>query len=172
MDMPRVQIVDSHDKPIGGATKKEAFEKGLIRRIVRGITQDETRRLLLHKRAPHKQPNPNKWDWLPSGHVDEGEDYEQALNRETEEELGIGRDAFQFTPIESYYSSREAHGLKLNSFNRVYEITVSSTAPIRLDTSEATELRWFTVAELANNIRENPDQYAPSVLLLFPKYYQ
>jgi isopentenyl-diphosphate delta-isomerase len=168
----RVQIVDEHDQPIGGATKQEAFAKGLIRQIVRGLTEDGQGRLLLHKRAPHKKPNANLWDWLPSGHVDEGETYDQAIRRESEEELGIPNSLLVFTPIETYYTSREAEGLKLNNFSRVFKITIQPGAPApRLDESEAVELRWFTVEELKEAVRNRPDEFAPSVHLLLPKYY-
>lgn len=166
-----VQIVDEQDRPIRGATKQEAFQKGLIRRIVRGITEDEQGRLLLHKRTPHKQPNPNLWDWLPSGHVDQGETYDEAIRRESEEELGL-RDGITYIPIETYYTSRTTGDLILNNFSRVYKITVHSTAPIRLDETEATEMRWFTVKELSDLLKGNGEQFAPSVHLLFPKYYK
>jgi len=172
MTEARVQIVDEQDQPIGGATKKEAFAKGLIRRVVRGLTQDEHGRLLLHKRAPTKQPNPNLWDWLPSGHVDEGETYDQAIRRESEEELGIPRDEISFEPIETYYTSRQAGDFLLNSFSRVYKISIKTDKPIQLDTSEATELRWFTPKELANALKNEPEKFAPSVALLLSKYYK
>lgn len=166
-----VQIVDEQDRPIGGASKQEALQRGLIRRIVRGITEDELGRILLHKRAPHKQSHPNVWDWLPSGHVDLGESYEQAIMREAEEELGIPASMFTCTELETYYSSRTIGDIVNSSFSCVYKISLPSTAPIRLDTSEATELHWFTVPELAALIKKSPDQFAPGVIRLFPAYY-
>jgi len=168
----RIQIVDEHDNPIAGATKQEAFAKGLIRQIVRGITEDEQGRLLLHKRAPHKQPNPNLWDWLPSGHVDEGELYDNAIRRESEEELGIPSDHMVFTPLEVYYSSRKTGDFTLNNFGHVYRIGLRSNEHILLDKTESTEFRWFTPQEVAQALQEHPEQFSPGVHLLFPKYYQ
>ncbi len=168
----RIQIVDEHDRPLGGATKSEAFAKGLIRRVVRGLAEDAEGRLLLNKRSPQKQPNPNLWDWLPSGHVDEGESYDQAIRRESEEELGINSTLIHFVPIETYYTSRTSGDMLLNNFSRVYKLTLPAGADIRLDESEATEFRWFTLSELAQALADNPDLFAPSVQLLFPKYYK
>lgn len=172
MSEPLVQIVDEQDQPVGGATKQEAFARGLVRRVVRGMTEDEFGRLLLHKRAPHKVPYPNLWDWLPSGHVDEDETYDQAMHREAEEELGIPSSMITLSAIETYYSSVTANGIKSSSFSRVYKVTLTAKAPIRLDESEATELRWFTIKELAEALAQSPDHFAPGVQRLFPKYYQ
>lgn len=45
--------------------------------------------LLLQKRPAHKLIQPNKWDTATGGHVAVGEKLEQALQRESHEEIGI-----------------------------------------------------------------------------------
>jgi isopentenyldiphosphate isomerase len=86
--------------------------------------------------------------------------------------LGIPRDEISFEPIETYYTSRQAGDFLLNSFSRVYKISIKTDKPIQLDTSEATELRWFTPKELANALKNEPEKFAPSVALLLSKYYK
>lgn len=169
--MPFIQIVDEQDKPIGGATKQEAWDKGLVHRIVRAMAQDENGRLLLQKRAPHKVPYPNCWDWVPAGHVDEGETYDQAMQREAEEELGIKIDNQALKPLKVYRSAKVNQGRKLNRFNKVYQLKVSSSAPISIDPEEATEYHWFKIDELAQALAKNPDAFTTSVQELFPTYF-
>jgi 8-oxo-dGTP diphosphatase len=55
--------------------------------VVAAILRDDDRVLLCH-RSPHRQWFPNVWD-LPGGHVDAGEQPEEAVRRELLEELGV-----------------------------------------------------------------------------------
>jgi isopentenyldiphosphate isomerase len=171
MAAPLIQIVDEQDRPIGGATKQQAWDEGLMHRIARAMVQDENGRLLLQKRAPHKQPYPNHWDWVPAGHVDEGETYEVAMRREANEELGLNSPALQFEVAENYRSNKVFEGRQLNRFNRVFRLTIDSATALSLDSSEATELRWFTVPELRDMLASHPNDFTSSVQSLFARHY-
>jgi len=84
-----IQIVDENDQPVGSATKQEAWDKGLIHRIVRIMLVNDKGEFLLQRRHPKKDIYPNCWDSSVAGHVDAGEDYDTAAKRELEEELGV-----------------------------------------------------------------------------------
>jgi isopentenyldiphosphate isomerase len=60
---------------------------------------DRNGRLYLQKRSLKKDIQPGKWDTAVGGHVDYGEQIEEALRREAREELGIT----DFTPHELFH---------------------------------------------------------------------
>ena len=63
--------------------------------------------LFLQKRAMAKDLLPGKWDTSVGGHISPGEKPEEALKRETEEELGITVFNYEFIKRYIWESSRE-----------------------------------------------------------------
>lgn len=111
-----IQIVDENDQPTFEATKQEAWDNGLWHRVARIMIENNAGEILLQHRSPTKDIFPDCWDNSAAGHVDAGEDYEQAAIRELEEELGfseikliqVGKYAFrrnlERTPIKKIYN--------------------------------------------------------------------
>lgn len=65
-----IQIVDEDDQPLGPASKHEAWEKGLLHRIVSILVENKDGQLLLQKRGPLVAISPDIWDSSAAGHVD------------------------------------------------------------------------------------------------------
>lgn len=87
---PKIQIVDKDDRPLYGGTMDEAQFGGLWHRIARVMVYDTTTdQYLLQMVSPNSYYNGGLWNTTASGHVDEGESYEEAALRETEEEMGL-----------------------------------------------------------------------------------
>lgn len=75
-------LVDMEDRVIGQATRKEIHQKNLLHRSVHIFVFNPQGELYLQKRAYSKDENPGFWDTSCAGHVDAGEDYLNAANRE------------------------------------------------------------------------------------------
>src|SRR5689334_21980340 len=103
-----IVIVDEDDRPVGSATKQEAWEKGLLHRIVRLVIFNQAGQMLLQHRTPTKDIFPNCWDSAAAGHVDAGEEYDEAMTREMDEELGL--EGLELKQLGSYRSDETIGG--------------------------------------------------------------
>ena len=82
-------VVDEQDRVLRQATRAEVHEQGLIHRAVHILVFNKNRDCLLQKRSMLKDRHPGVWDSSAAGHLDAGENYEDAARRELQEELGI-----------------------------------------------------------------------------------
>lgn len=93
--------------------------------------------ILLARRSPDRRAYPNRWSF-PGGHVEAGESFEYALQREIHEELGLTLLSFSFlTSMEIANPAASFH---------LFSVTAWDGHPIIRD-REHTELRWFTPQE-------------------------
>lgn len=93
--------------------------------------------VLLGRRSPDRRAYPNRWSF-PGGHVEAGESFERALQREIQEELGLTLHSFSFlTTIEIASPAASFH---------LFTVTAWSGHPAIRD-REHTELRWFIPEE-------------------------
>jgi isopentenyldiphosphate isomerase len=169
-DYPPIQIVDENDKPIGEASMIDAYDKGLIHRVVYIAVEDESGKLLLQKRGPTLINFPNCWDISAAGHVDAEEEYVQAAKRELSEELGINN--VILTEIGSYYREVHLHNRLLKRFNKAYKAIIPYNAQITPHPIETTEVKWLELGAVKRLIAENPDEAALGLTDFIEKYYQ
>lgn len=104
---------------------------------------DSAGRLYLQLRPLWKDIQPGKWDTAVGGHVRYGENVNDALHRETSEELGIK--VFKAEPLMRYVFESAQERELVNVFATVYD---SMIAP----SSETSGGRFFTVEEIENSI--------------------
>ena len=84
-----IDIIDAHDEIVGKSTRAEAHKKKLLHRNVYVMLFDPDGRLFMQKRASAKEFYANCWEGSLSGHVQSGETYKEAAERELFEELGV-----------------------------------------------------------------------------------
>ena len=164
-----IDIVDDQDVVIGTATKQEAQEKGLRHRIVRITLEDPAGNILLQKRRDDKELYPGCWDTAAAGHVDAGEDYLAAAEREMYEELGV------VTPLEQikhYKSNGSYEWRKLNRFTVLYRGTIPAETTFTLQKEEVADVRWVSRTELGSFIQNNPAQIADGLLETYEILYK
>lgn len=83
-------VVDRTDKIIGYRTRFDCHHnKQLIHRGIGVVVLNNQGQILLQKRANNKDIYPGLYTISTSGHVNKGETYKQAAQRELLEELGI-----------------------------------------------------------------------------------
>jgi mutator protein MutT len=90
--------------------------------------------VLLAKRSRTRKAYASRWSF-PGGHVEEGEDFEQALHRELQEEIGIVLVEYRkLAPI--------ADPLTRDTIYHMYAVRAWHGVPKVCD-KEHSELKWF-----------------------------
>lgn len=167
---PPLQIVNENDEPIGGASLPDAYRLGLIHRGVFIFVEDPSGKILLQKRGPTMATYPGRWDLSAAGHVDEGEDYQQAAVRELKEELGISGIALQ--QIDAFRDDEVYDGQHLRRFKRAYKVVIPASTPLTLNAEEVAEIMWLKPAEVRQFIKDHPGQVASGLTSTFERYYK
>lgn len=109
-------------------------------------------RVYLQKRQLNKKIQPGKWDTAVGGHVDPGENIEQALARETYEEIGI--QSFKAALLKKYVWESSVERELVFSFITGYNGT------FKLDPAEVAEARFWPAEEIDENI--DKDVFTPN----------
>ena len=138
-------IVNTEGEVVGSATRKECHAGTfLLHPVVHLHIFNSAGELYLQKRVMTKKIQPGKWDTAVGGHVDYGERIEDALLRETREELGV-RD---FTPeFLMRYEFRSQVEVEL-----VYIYKCEYDGDFNLDPSEVDEGRFWSLDEIKKSI--------------------
>lgn len=101
-------IVDEEGQILNAATRGDCHSGSkLLHPVVHLHVFNAQGELYLQKRPEWKDIQPGKWDTAVGGHIDLGENSEQALYREVKEELGIIDFNPQFITKYVFESSRE-----------------------------------------------------------------
>ena len=87
--LERFAVVNESDHVIGDAPRTEVHANNLRHRAIHILLFNGAGELFLQKRSRLKDRHPNVWDSSAAGHVDAGEQYDEAAQRELREELGV-----------------------------------------------------------------------------------
>src|SRR5207237_7791944 len=80
-------VVDQQDRIIGSAPRGEVHANNLLHRAVHVLIFNSTGEVFLQLRSRRKDRHPLLWDSSAAGHVNAGEEYDQAAARERKAEL-------------------------------------------------------------------------------------
>ncbi|MBQ9523858.1 MAG: NUDIX domain-containing protein [Bacteroidaceae bacterium] len=101
-------VVDEEGNILSAATRGECHSGSmLLHPVVHLHVFNSQGELYLQKRPAWKDIQPDKWDTAVGGHVDLGENIQEALRREVQEELGITDFNPQALPHYVFQSDRE-----------------------------------------------------------------
>lgn len=133
---------------------------GLLHPVVHLFLFDDSGNILLQKRSMSKSIQPGKWDTSVGGHVSAGESIEQALYRETEEELGLRSFAprFLYRYIWEYEIESEL----------VYTFAGKSDEKIQFSKDEIDAVSCFTVEQICSDSLELTPNLKHEMTLLKP----
>lgn len=138
-------LVDELGNITGAASRGECHNGSkLLHPVVHLHVFNDKGELFLQKRPAWKDIQPDKWDTAVGGHIDLGENAEQALKREVSEELGITEYEPQF--VTSYVFESKVEKELVFVYKTIYngEITPSK--------EELAGGRFWGVQEIKENI--------------------
>ena len=154
-DAERFSIVDEEDRVLGSAPRGEVHGNNLLHRAVHILIFSKKGHVYLQKRSRWKDRHPLVWDSSAAGHVDSGEDYDQAAQRELFEELGIQADLM---PICKLPASEQTGYEFIQLYQGTYE------GEFRLNRAEVELGEYFRVEIVTGWMAARPADFAPGFL--------
>ena len=144
----KVIIADDKGNIIGAEDMLDAVEKNMIRCASRVYVFNESGQVLIQRRGEniHK---PLMLDPSVGGHVDEGESFDEAADREMKEELGLSNLSLEKI-ADKYYSS--------GFFSNLYKTIIPDDTEILFDEEEVAEVIWLYPEELDSLILERAEE--------------
>ena len=161
-DNPNEQfpIVDEDGNILGAVSRGHAHDGSkILHPVVHLHVFNSKGELYLQHRPAWKDIQPDKWDTAVGGHIDLGENVDQALHREVREELGITD--FQPESLGHYVceSKRE----------RVYVHRCVYDGPVKPSKDELNGGRFWTRQEILDNIGK--DIFTPNFENEYKKFF-
>jgi len=157
---------NGQDEIIGQVVRDEAHAQGLWHRRATVFVFNKNKELLIQKRAPNMSW-PNTWSSSASGHVLDGETYEDGARRELKEEIGIECDFKLVGKIievtkstEQDMIDKEHHQLFVCSFD----------GPFQIQKEELSEVKFESIENIKKKISEDPSQFTPGFIKEFEYY--
>lgn len=149
-----IKTIDSEGNDIGSVDRKLVVKRGLRHQIVSVLIYSETEQsILLQRRSEKRDSCPGMWDSSASGHVNEREDAQTAIIRETREEIGVVIDPGKLKLIGQYNTDEKLNDGYLRRQTLVYAYNVNSMAiKTVIQPEELAEVEWIKIADVVNII--------------------
>ncbi len=163
--MEKVAVVDNDLKVLYSVDKQDAHDKGLLHPTIIAEVINSKGEWLLVKQAGHKQ-DAGQFVSPVGGHVSSGESQEDALKRETLEEIGIKNFKHKYIN-KAIYKRKWPIGLEHHYFN-VYEI-YSDEEPTLND--ESVEFKRFSPEEIKKLLKKKPDMFGYAFHFVAKNFY-
>jgi len=138
--------IDENGKILGKISRTEAHNgSNKMHPVVHMHVLKRDGSVLLQKRPKNKKVQPEKWDTTVGGHVSFGETIEQALNKESLEEIGMTN--FKAMPVSQYTWESEIEKERVFMFACI----VDNNQKFKI-TDEVSDLRWWSRKEIQRNL--------------------
>ena len=155
-------VVNERDEIIRREPRSVVHARELRHRAVHVLVFNSAGQLFLQKRSMTKDNDPGLWDSSCSGHVDSGESYAVAAERELMEEIDLLVDE----PMEELFKI-EATAETGWEFAVIYR--TEDEGPFNLCPEEIDEGRWFTPEEIDAALADKPEKYSPTFRLIWAR---
>jgi isopentenyl-diphosphate Delta-isomerase len=156
-------VVDAHDCVLRTESRAVVHRNKLLHRAVHVFVFNATGQLYLQRRSLTKDSAPGKWVSSCSGHLDSGEDYDHAAERELGEEIGL----YELQDFERIFKESPC---KQTGYEFVWVYRCISEGPFALDPEEVSDGKWINIEELNSWIEARPRDFAWSFTHLWEKY--
>ena len=153
-------LVNEKGQLLGSAPRSVVHNGSKLLHPVVHLHVFDKEKLLLQKRPMNKLVQPGKWDTAVGGHVSAGENIEQALQKETFEEIGLQQ--FKAEGLKPYlWESEIEHEL-------VFLFKTHHKGPFKKAETEVDELRFWSMDEINENMGK--DVFTPNFEHEFKTY--
>jgi len=160
-------VVDKNDKVLYPVYSKEALHNGkLMHRSVHIFIETFGRGFVLQLKG-EKSENAGKWSSAVSGHVEYGEEYEDAAIREAEEELGLEIDKDELIRVLKVDACEETNSEFVVLFTYLMN---KDTESIRPNQEEVEKLLIVPLADVISDANKNVNDYSPVFIMLLDKW--
>ena len=150
-----ISEVDNEDNIIGEKPKPYFEDPKHRHRSSHLLIFNRKGEILIQKRSKQKKKYPGLWDWSMSGTVRAGETYEQTLEREMQEELGI---IVRYNRLFKYSYADDIDNANKTVYAAEYE------GRFELQKEEVDEVRWVSAEELAEWMKQRPQDFCAPFL--------
>ncbi len=138
-------LVDENDIVLGKISRNEANSNPhVIHRAINVFIYNRNQELLIQKRSPTKDVDPEAWSISVGGHVDYGETYEETAIRETFEELGIVLDPHGLKELGKVLMKMPNEC----EYVQVYEYRMIEDVELNVNTEEIAEVKFVSTPTL------------------------
>lgn len=161
-----VVLVNSEDEIIGLMEKQQAHINGLLHRAFSVFLFNHKGEMLLQKRASKKYHSPNQWTNAVCSHPRENETYLEGAQRRLKEELGIETELSE--KFNFIYKADVGNGLWEHELDHVF--TGIYNSDFNLNPDEVEEVRYVSVADLDQEITQNPENFTEWFKIILEEY--
>lgn len=134
--------------------RADVINQGLWCRSTNLFVLNDKGEILCHQRSLEKERMPGVWSTHLGGHVGHGETYESNVQKEMEEEIGVGVPNDQIIPWRT--TRIEPARLWVREFVTLLNVDVDQMTP---QPGEVEVLRWMKPDEIIKSAKENPEQW-------------
>ncbi|MEK7150726.1 MAG: NUDIX domain-containing protein [Patescibacteria group bacterium] len=159
--MEYLNFVDDSDNVLGIASFDDVYSKALPHRIVHVLLFNNEGEMAIQLRSEKKTFCPRHWSTAVGGHVQAGESYEDAAQREYQEELGVVSD-LQFLDKFIYSDARMKKFLGI--FKAIYP------GPFQINPEEVDRVEYFKIDEIKRMIKKG-EKFHPELIFLLQKLF-
>jgi isopentenyl-diphosphate delta-isomerase len=153
----QVVLVDENDAAVGTLEKQRAHVEGRLHRALSVFVLNSRGEMLLQRRARGKYHSGGLWTNTCCSHPRPGEAVGQAARRRLREEMGIDT---ELTPLfEFTYRAQVGPRLVEHEYDHVFAGLYDGEPLPSAD--EVDGWRWVPVADVAAQVREDPDAFTP-----------
>lgn len=162
--LPLINVANENDEIIATHVRGKTLKQNRYPMIAAVLLFNSRGNLIMQKIAAHKKWG-GLWTYSAAGHVDAGEDYITASQRELKEEMGINAEIER--EISSFPIIRE--GRKV-AYHHVF--VAHSDDKITPDKCEVAEIREISLSDLKHEIAQNPEQFFDGFLEAVQYYFE
>jgi len=163
-----LMLVDENDNEIGYEEKEKTHRGDLsLHRAFSVLIFNSKGQMLIQKRSNKKKTWPGFWANACCSSPKKGEETVDAAKRRMEEELGFNCDLkflFKF-----WYKVKYDEEWGENEIDWVFEGHYDGD--IKPDKNEIEEFKFIDIEELKEDVKNNPEKYAPWFLIILNKLY-